>query len=79
MVFERLDGPFGCIRAVIVRFDELHLASFGSHEGFYGGRGLIVCDGKSGRESVRFEAVENCGVRCHDAAFEVDLIGRAKM
>ena len=52
MVFERLDGPFGRIDAMVVWLDELGRAILLLHECFDGRGGLIVRDVENGFVTV---------------------------
>jgi hypothetical protein len=66
VVFERLDGAFGGICAMIVGFDKLDLSIAGFHEGLDCGRCLVVSNGKGGFETMRVEAVIDRGESVHD-------------
>jgi hypothetical protein len=66
VVFERLNGAFGRICAMIVGFDKLDLATAGVHESLDCGRGLIVSNCKGGFESMVVKAVVDSGKGSHD-------------
>ena len=69
VIFEGLNGPLGCIDAVIVWFDELHIAVVGLHKCFDWGRCLIVGDIENGLVTFVCKHVMDLFECCHYVTF----------